>query len=45
MNLILMKFFFNIIIIFNKIMFINIMKLCLKLIIIIIKILYIVKCS
>ena len=44
MNLILMKKIFNIVIIFNKIMFINVIKLCLKLIIIIEKILYVIEC-
>ena len=40
MNLMLIKKFFNIITIFNKMMFIEVMKLCLKLIIIIKEILY-----
>ena len=45
MNLMLMKFFFNIIITLNKTMFIKIVKLHLKSATIIKKVLYAVKCS
>ena len=45
MNLMLMKKLFNIIIIFNKAMFIKMMKLHLKLTAVIKKILYAAECS
>ena len=45
MNLILMKKFFNIIAIFNEMMFVKVMKLYLKSIIMIKKVLYAAECS
>ena len=44
-NLMLMKKFFNIIIIFNKMMFIKMMKLCLKSAVMIKEVLYTAECS
>ena len=43
-NSMLIKKFLNITVIFNKIMFIKMMKLCLKLTMIIKEVLYVVKC-
>ena len=45
MNLMLMKKFFNIAVILNKIMFIKVMKLCLKSTVMIKKVLYAAECS
>ena len=45
MNLMLMKKLFNIIIIFNEMMFVEMMKLCLQLTMMIKEILYVIKCS
>ena len=45
MNLMLLKKFFNIIIIFNKTVFIKMIKLCLKSTAMIKRVLYVIKCS